>query len=87
MRPSGQAQTDAVISYFKSSPDEWHPGLPAYSKIVYPNLWEGIDLVYSSTVNRLKHEFVVQPGIDPARIRLAYRGSGMRGAICPPACW
>jgi hypothetical protein len=75
VRPSGQAQTETVISYFKGSPDEWHAGLPTYSKIVYPDLWEGIDLVYSGTVNRLKHEFVVQPGADPARIRLAYRGA------------
>ena len=78
VRPSGQAQTEAVISYFKGSPDEWHAGLPTYSKIAYPDLWQGIDLVYSGTVNRLKHEFVVRPGADPARIRLAYRGASVR---------
>jgi hypothetical protein len=78
VRPSGQAQTETVISYFKGSPDEWQTGLPTYSKIVYPDLWAGIDLVYSGTVNRLKQEFVVQPGADPARIRLAYNGANVR---------
>jgi hypothetical protein len=38
VQPLGQQQTQAVISYFKGSPDEWHTGLPTYSKIVYSNL-------------------------------------------------
>jgi hypothetical protein len=75
VQPVGQAQTEAIVSYFKGLPDEWHTGLPTYSKIVYSDLWPGIDLAYSGTVNRLKYEFVVQPGADPARIRLAYRGA------------
>jgi hypothetical protein len=78
VRPAGQDRTEAIISYFKGSRDEWRTALPTYSQIVYPNLWEGIDLEYSGTVNRLKHEFVVQPGADPARIRLAYRGATVR---------
>jgi hypothetical protein len=75
VQPSGQDRTDAIISYFKGPQEEWHTGLPTYSQIVYRDLWEGIDLMYSGTVNRLKYEFVVQPGVDPARIRLAYRGA------------
>jgi hypothetical protein len=78
VRPSGQAQSEAIISYFKGSPAEWRSGLPTYSKIVYPDLWAGIDLAYSGTVDRLKHEFVVRPGADPAQIRLAYRGASVR---------
>ena len=36
-------------------------------------------LVYSGTSNKLKYEFVVHPGADPGKIRLAYRGaSGVR---------
>ena len=75
VKPSGEAQTDAIISYFNGSPENWQTAVPTYSKIVYPNLWDGIDLVYSGTINRLKHEFIVQPGTDPAQIRLTYRGA------------
>jgi hypothetical protein len=75
VQPIGQEQTQAVVSYFKGLPDEWHAGLPTYSKIVYADLWEGIDLTYSGTVDRLKYEFVVKPGVNPQRIRLAYRGA------------
>jgi len=75
VRPIGQSQTEAVFSYFKGKPDEWHTGLRTYSRIVYTNLWPGIDLVYYGTVNQLKYEFVVRPGADPNQIRLAYRGA------------
>jgi len=75
VHPSGQDKTEAVISYFKGSPDQWHTGLPTYARLVYPDLWPGIDLVYYGTVNRLKYEFIVHPGADPAQIRLAYCGA------------
>lgn len=75
VRPQGMDETGAVISYFKGKPEEWQAGLPTYSRIVYKNLWPGIDLVYSGTVNKLKYEFVVQPGAEPSRIKLAYVGA------------
>jgi len=75
VRPEGESETGAVISYFKGKREDWLTGLPTYSKIVYRNLWPGIDLVYSGTFDRLKYEFIVHPGVDPAKIRLAYRGA------------
>ncbi|MCX6564566.1 MAG: SBBP repeat-containing protein [Candidatus Aminicenantes bacterium] len=74
-RPTGVEKTEAVISYFKGKPEEWKTGLPTYSKIIYQDLWPGIDLLYSGTVDRMKYEFIVHPGADPSRIRLAYRGA------------
>src|SRR4030095_738605 len=61
--------------YLKGHPDEWKTGLKTYRKIVYRDLWPGIDLAYSGTVNRLKYQFVVRPGADSRQIRLAYRGA------------
>ena len=75
VRPVGLDQTEAVISYFRGQPDEWHAGLRTYSRIVYHDLWPAIDLVYYGTVDHLKYEFVVHPGADPAPVRLAYRGA------------
>jgi len=75
VRPVGEEQQEAVISYFRGQPDEWRTGLPTYSRIVYRDLWPGIDLAYYGTVDRLKYEFIVHPGADPAQIRLAYRGA------------
>jgi hypothetical protein len=75
VRPMGQEKTETIISYFKGPQDQWHAGLPTYSRIIYPDLWPGIDLVYYGTVNQLKYEFIVHPGADPNQIRLAYRGA------------
>jgi hypothetical protein len=75
IKPVGQDKAEAIISYFKGKPEEWYTGLSTYSKIVYSNLWPGIDLVYCGTANRLKYEFIVHPGADPSQIRLAYRGA------------
>jgi hypothetical protein len=75
VKPVGVEETGAVISYFKGKPEEWRAGLPAYSKIVYEDLWPGVDLLYHGTYDRMKYEFMVHPGADPSQIRLAYRGA------------
>lgn len=74
-RLSGEGKTGAVISYFTGNEADWRAGLPAYSRIVYRDLWPGIDLAYFGTPDKLKYEFVVEPGADPSVIRLAYRGA------------
>ncbi|MCJ7486653.1 MAG: SBBP repeat-containing protein, partial [Candidatus Aminicenantes bacterium] len=75
VEPVGLEETGARISFFKGKPEEWKKGLAAHSKIAYRDLWPGIDLVYYGTVDRMKYEFVVHPGADPSRIKLAYRGA------------
>jgi hypothetical protein len=75
IHPLGVEKTDTVISYFKGQPDEWRKGIPTYARVVYRNLWPGIDLAYSGTTERLKYEFIVHPGADPSSIKLAYSGA------------
>ncbi|HEV8662355.1 MAG TPA: hypothetical protein VGT06_04320, partial [Candidatus Methylomirabilis sp.] len=74
-RPRGQDPTPAVVSYFKGPRAQWKPGLRTYASLIYPELWPGIDLVFAGTAGRLKYTFLLHPGADPARIRLAYRGA------------
>ncbi|HEX2386339.1 MAG TPA: SBBP repeat-containing protein, partial [Candidatus Binatia bacterium] len=73
--PTGAEPTPARVSYFKGAKEDWQTGVKTYAKLVYADLWPGIDLVYSGTSGRLKYEFVVKPGADPRRVRLAYRGA------------
>jgi len=75
VKPEGQDETGAVISYFKGKPENWKAGLAAYSKIIYRDLWPGIDLVYKGDLDKLKYEFIVHPGADPQMIRIAIRGA------------
>jgi PKD repeat protein len=79
VQPTGSNLTPAIISYFTGPQDQWKSGLRTYQGVLYADLWPGIDLEYSGTVNKLKYRFVVQPGADPARIQLAYWGvTGLR---------
>lgn len=75
VKPVGREQAEAEFNYFNGTPDQWQTGIKTYRSIVYENLWPGIDLVYSGHVNQMKYEFHVQPGADPAQIKLAYRGA------------
>ncbi len=77
VRLEGVERTPAVVSYFKGASFEGQTGLPTYSRVAYRDLWPGVDLIYSGTVNRLKYQFVLHPGADPAVIRLAYRGANV----------
>jgi hypothetical protein len=74
VKPRGEDKQKTTFNYFKGGPEEWRTGIPAYSRLVYGNLWPGIDLVYTGSTQRLKYEFLVKPGADPKRIRLTYRG-------------
>ena len=64
--PVGEERSEAIVSYFRGKPEEWHTGLPTYGRLVYHNLWPGIDLAYYGLGGNLKYEFIVQPGADPS---------------------
>jgi hypothetical protein len=53
-------------------PEQWRPGQPVYGKILYRNLYPGIDMTYGEAGRRIKSEFLLAPGADPSLIRLEY---------------
>ncbi|MHC4943487.1 MAG: DUF7948 domain-containing protein, partial [Planctomycetota bacterium] len=63
------------FSYFKGKPEDHKTGVPAFGKLIYEQLWPGIDLVYSGAAGRIKYEFHLKPEADPNRIQLAYEGA------------
>jgi hypothetical protein len=71
----GLERSAARFSYFTGQQADWVTGVASYAGVKYRELWPGIDLVYGGQGGRLKYEFVVRPGADPARIQLAYRGA------------
>lgn len=46
-----------------------------YEKIIYKELWKGIDLVFYGKDNTLKYEFILDPGAAVEDIKLTYAGS------------
>ncbi|HSR05711.1 MAG TPA: SBBP repeat-containing protein, partial [Bryobacteraceae bacterium] len=53
-------------------PNQWRMGLPTFQKILYSNLYPGIDLLYSGRNGRVKSEFRLAAGTRPSDIRVAY---------------
>jgi hypothetical protein len=75
VRVDAHDQTSAVVSYFKGPREQWKTGLKTYGRLVYRDVWPGIDAIFTGTATRLKYAFLIHPGADPERIRLAYRGA------------
>lgn len=45
-----------------------------YERVTYHEVYPGIDWVIYTTEKGMKYDFVLQPGADPAQIRLAFSG-------------
>ncbi|MGQ9633340.1 MAG: DUF7948 domain-containing protein [Bryobacteraceae bacterium] len=65
--------TGANVNYLLGEgPSQWLTGLPAYSALIYREVYPGIDLVYRLVDSSLKAEFRLRPGADPGQIRWVY---------------
>jgi hypothetical protein len=78
-RPDAPVLTEGargpIVNLLTGGREHWRTGLPSTSRLVYPDLWPGIDLALIGDAQRIKYELRVKPGADPRRIRLRYRGS------------
>ncbi|QUI23830.1 SBBP repeat-containing protein [Vallitalea pronyensis] len=72
----GLDQAAGKVNYFRGKNEsEWMTNLPTYEKIIYKELWKGIDLVFYGKNHTLKYNFVLHPGAAVEDIKLAYKGS------------
>ncbi len=73
--PEGRGELPHRSHFFVGSdPTRWRTGVRSFREIAYPDLYEGIDLLYRMTEAGVKYEFLVRPGADPARIAMVYEG-------------
>jgi hypothetical protein len=62
------------------SPAAWRTNVPTFAGVAYRDAYPGIDAVYRARVgSKIEQEFLLRPGADPDRIRLAF--DGIRAAI------
>jgi hypothetical protein len=61
------------VNYLMGS--ERHTGLPTYGRVIYRDLWPGIDMVFRGKGGRLNYEFRLRPGAKVSDIHLAYAGA------------
>ncbi|HTE29885.1 MAG TPA: PKD domain-containing protein [Chryseolinea sp.] len=54
---------------------KWASDAHGYQGLLYPSLYEGIDLKVYSSDNNLKYDLVVAPQADPTLIKISYAGA------------
>jgi hypothetical protein len=70
-RAIAQDQLPGKANYFLGhDPTKWRRDLPTFAKVRYPNVYQGIDIVYYGNQGRLEYDFVIAPGADPSAITL-----------------
>ncbi|MFN4121960.1 MAG: gliding motility-associated C-terminal domain-containing protein [Flavobacteriales bacterium] len=60
--------------FIGKDPSKWASQAYAYKKVMYKELYKGIDLEIYFTNKSLKYDFIVKPGADPNQIKIAYEG-------------
>jgi hypothetical protein len=61
--------------FYGNDPKKWRTGVAQYSRVKYDAVYPGVDLIYYGNGGRLEFDFIVEPGADPAQIRIAYEGA------------
>lgn len=75
-RIEGEDLRPGVSNYFLGrDPDQWHTGVKQFGKVRYRNVYPGIDIVFYGNQQSLEYNWIVQPGADPANIRLMFDGA------------
>src|SRR3954470_19457439 len=69
------AQPGRVNYLYGDDPARWRTNVATYARAKTTSLYRGVDVEYYGADGLLEHDFVVQPGARPDRIRLALSGA------------
>lgn len=73
-RLEGLDRQQANSTYFTGGRSQWRAGVPHFARVAVRGAYPGIDVLYYAENQRLEYDFVVQPGANPAGIRLRFDG-------------
>jgi len=75
-RMEAEERHTGVSNYFiGTDPNKWYTDVPQFGKVRYRDVYPGIDVVFYGSASDLEYDFVVSPGANPAKIRLAFDGA------------
>ncbi len=82
-RAGASAQPEELLAGYTnylldSDPRKWRTHVPTYRRVRYRNVYPRIDVVYYGNPRELEFDFIVAPGADPRRIRLALSDPDLR---------
>ena len=59
---------------YGNDPAAWRTGIPHYAKVIYEDVFRGVDLVYYGKQRQLAYDFIIAPGANPDQIKLTFQG-------------
>ncbi len=76
----GKDTTGAMLNYYTTNtPEKGITGVQSFQQVVYKNIYDGIDLIFSVPEKEqgtaLNYEWIIHPGADYQKIKLQYSGS------------
>lgn len=72
----GKNEFNCKINYFEgNNQSDWKSFIPIYEKVLYSEIYSGVDLLYYGKQNDLKLEFIVQPNQNSNCISLNFEGA------------
>jgi hypothetical protein len=74
-RPAGEEKLPGITSYLIGEERDWIRRVPNYAAVRYAGIYPGIDAVFHGSQSDLEYDFMLRPGADPGRIRLAFDGA------------
>ena len=76
-RPEAQKPLGYRTYYYLGAPSQWHSSA-GFERVRYRDIYPGIDLIFSSSENRLEYDFELRPEADYRQIRIRYSGAAVR---------
>ena len=55
-----------------NDPARWRTNIPTFRKVIYENIYPGIDLAYYGNSGKIEYDFEIAPRADPKAIRFAF---------------
>jgi hypothetical protein len=71
-----QERLAGITNYFiGSDPAKWRTHIPNYARVLYRQVYPGVDAAYYGKEGRLETDFIVAPGKDPGVIHMKFSGA------------
>ena len=76
VEPSGLDPLGGHSNYFVGSdPRNWHRSVAHFGRVLYPEVYPGIDLAFHSAGRDFEYDFILQPGRTPQVITVDFVGA------------
>ena len=72
----GKKEFNCKLNYFKGNTrEDWRNNVPIYEKLLYKEIYSGIDLLYFGERGSIKLSFIIKPNKSIDKIKLNFEGA------------